>query len=296
MAGEPFHKLPDFGVYAVGLKGSVYLASLIELGARPALVSSYRQADDKSAGFDVIAELCRSHDIVVHETRRPAHDAGLPLFLIGWQYLLPTLSPNIVVMHDSLLPQYRGYAPTVTALLKGEPLIGVSAFRPVASVDGGPIVGQRSMPVTYPIRIEEALRRQARLMAQLTLDILPRFESAIANATVQDESNATFSIWRDQQDYRIDWNDSAVTIRRMIDAVSFPYAGAIMKYEDRLLVVDQASEVADVNFAFRHPGKFLRLDNNRPVVICGHGLLRLDRVLAEDGSEFRFEKLRVRLT
>jgi methionyl-tRNA formyltransferase len=128
------------------------------------------------------------------------------------------------------------------------------------------------------------------------MDTLPRYRTAIANAVEQKHAEATYSIWRDQQDYLIDWAESAANIRRMVDALSFPYDGAATRLNDCTVVIDEASEVDDLAFELRHPGKIWRLEHGRPVVICGRGLLRLDRVLTRDRKSYNFERLRVRLS
>jgi methionyl-tRNA formyltransferase len=285
-----------FGICAVGFKGAEYLANLLGAGFVPEAVFSYSQSDDISNGIQKIAKLCNTHRIDFHETRLPEYDDAKPLFFVGWQYLVRKLGENFIVFHDSMLPKYRGFAPTVNALINGERRLGVTAFKPDEGCDSGPIIAQLDAPVTYPMRIEQALRLQAALMAKLTMDILPRCGSGYAVAVEQDHATATYSIWRDQEDYRIDWSESAATIMRMVDAVSFPYGGATTNLNGLSLFVDAASEVDDLVFQPRHPGKIWRFDEGRPVVICGRGLLRLDRILTSEREAYVFERLRVRLS
>jgi methionyl-tRNA formyltransferase len=286
----------SFAICAVGLKGAEYLDKLIASNCAPEKVFSYRQADDVSDGFDKIAALCRSNRIDFCESLLPDYVADKPLFFVGWQHLIREPGNNLIILHDSLLPKFRGFAPTVNALIKGEKRIGVTAFRPDQDYDTGPIIGQMGADVAYPIRIEQALRQQAALMARLTMDILRSYRSGRCTTVAQDNAASTYSIWRDEQDYHIDWKASAPEIRRLVDAVSFPYAGAKTRIIDQTLVVDEATEVEDLVFELRHPGKVCRLDESKPVVICGRGLLRLDKVLTLDGKPCVFQRLRTRLS
>jgi len=118
-------------VGAVGLKGEVFLNGLLRRGVPVTRVFTYPQENDQSNGFEGITALCRSRSIPIVEERRPTaadiRDANL-VFLVGWQYLLPLVDPRLVVFHDSLLPRYRGFLPTVTSLIAGDDLIGVTAF------------------------------------------------------------------------------------------------------------------------------------------------------------------------
>jgi methionyl-tRNA formyltransferase len=45
----------------------------------------------------------------------------------------------------------------------------------------------------------------------------------------------------------------------------------------------------------RDPGKIWRFDHGRPIIVCGVGMIRVDKWRREDGSEFAFERLRRRL-
>jgi methionyl-tRNA formyltransferase len=281
---------------AVGLKGLVFVEEFLRQGGRPDAIVSYRQADDGSESFERLGEFARAASIALTEGRRPSSEASDLVFLIGWQYILQCPIGTVVVFHDSLLPRYRGFAPTVTALINGENEIGVTALRPSETMDEGPIVGQTSMRVTYPIKVEAALRMQAGLMAELAVDIVGQWRRGALEQTAQDQSRATFSIWRDEQDYNIDWSRSAVEIRRFVDAVGYPYAGARTTVAGSEAVrVHDVSPLPDLRFEIRDVGKVWTLDDGHAVVICGSGLLRIDRCTKEDGSEYRFQRLRVRL-
>ena len=285
-------QVSGFAVCAVGLKGAEYLDNL---SPATALLKGFfpdRQADDISNSIDKIAALCRSKRINFCESLMPDYAGEKPLFFVGWQHLIRRPGNNFIILHDSLLPKFRGFAPTVNALIKGDKRIGVTAFRPDRDYDTGPIIGQMGADVTYPIRIEQALRQQAALMARLTMDILRTYRSGQIIPLAQENAASTYSIWRDEQDYHIDWKTSATEIRRLVDAVSFPYAGAKTRINDQTLVVDEATEVEDLVFELRHAGKVCRLEESKPVVICGHGLLRLDKVLTLDGKPYGFQRLR----
>src|SRR5713101_10052442 len=51
---------------------------------------------------------------------------GLLGIAISWRWLIG--SRNLIVLHDSLLPKYRGFNPLVSALINGETKIGVTAI------------------------------------------------------------------------------------------------------------------------------------------------------------------------
>ncbi len=283
-------------VCAVGFKGAVFLDCLLERHVRVDRITSYDQPGDRSKGFERIRARAAAEGIDFATTRRPDLVSGELVFLVGWQYLLAeNPEATLIVFHDSLLPKYRGFAPTVAALIKGEPEIGVTALLPVAGVDEGPIVAQARLPVRYPITIAQALERQARLMGELAEELVVRWQQGHLKSKEQDHAAATYSLWRDDHDYMIDWTASAEEIARMIDATGHPYEGARTTAGGQTIIVDRSSVLDDLDFVFRTPGKIWRIDNGRPIVVCGSGLLRLDQCRTMSGEAFSLRIVRIRL-
>jgi methionyl-tRNA formyltransferase len=107
---------------------------------------------------------------------------------------------------------------------------------------------------------------------------------------------ATFSIWRDDANYEIDWWGSADAIERFVNAVGYPYAGARTTVDGvETIRISDVTALPDMPFEIREAGKIWRLDNGNPVIICGVGMLRIDNSRREDGSIFAFQRLRSRL-
>lgn len=229
-----------------------------------------------------IIQFCEQHNIPVLLAN--AGSGGLQLeqvdlaVAIGWRWLIPE-NPNspLFVLHDSLLPRYRGFAPLVSMLIKGETTIGATLLQASAEYDRGAIVLQRSCSIQYPIKIQEAIERIAVLYGEMLLEFL---RSKIAGQQLyfrnQDEEEASYSVWRDEDDYLIDWNATASEIARFVDAVGYPYAGAATRTRDGLVRVRDVTVVEDCVVEIRQPGKTLFLDGGRPVVVCGQGMLRID--------------------
>ena len=74
-------------------------------------------------------------------------------FAIGWRFIIQqqtyTIPPKgTLIIHDSLLPKYRGFAPMNWAIINGETKTGVSLFFIDEGVDCGPIVDQLQTEIT----------------------------------------------------------------------------------------------------------------------------------------------------
>ncbi len=282
-------------VGAIGLKGSVFVEALLNRAVPIKEIISYQQPDDKSDSFGLIKSVADRSGIAFVEARRPSFQPKELVFLVGWQFLLPPQDSEIVVFHDSLLPRYRGFAPTVTALIKGEAEIGVTALSPTSLVDDGPIYGQRRIAINYPVKIKAAIEAQAGLMADLAADLVQCCRDGPLVKIAQESELATFSVWRDEDDYEIDWRQPAADIQRFVDALGYPYSGARTSVNGKTIRVWDVSIVDELQFEIRHVGKIWRIDNGCPTVICGSGLIRIDACTTEDGLPYRFERLRMRL-
>ena len=282
-------------ICAVGLKGKVFVESLLAREASPDRIVSYEQANDRSRGFDHVRAMAEASGIAFESNRKPGFAAGDLVLVVGWQHKLDPGASTFVVLHDSLLPKYRGFAPTVTALIRGDDVIGVTALLGTDSIDEGPIVGSRRTPVVYPVTIGKALELQAHLMVNLAEEVIRRWRDGMVDALPQDDAESTYSLWRDEDDFWIDWSRPAEEIARFVDAVGFPYSGARTRMQGEPIVIRHVTVVADLKFELRAFGKLWQLRDGLPIVVCGSGMLRVDAAEGMDGLPVTFNRLRVRL-
>ncbi|HUA63351.1 MAG TPA: formyltransferase family protein [Verrucomicrobiae bacterium] len=214
----------------------------------------------------------------------PVPDAKYAL-AVAWRWLIRGVE-NLITLHDSLLPRYRGFAPVVNALLNGEQEIGVTALYATDEYDTGDIIRQERVAIEYPIKIQQAIERITPLYAEIAGGIA----SAIVDGkplprSKQDESQASYSPWRDDSDYQIPWTSDAARIRRFIDAVGYPYLGARTLLNGKTAIIHDAVEEADVRIEDRAAGKVIFERDGMPVVVCGSGLLRITRMTTVDGAD-----------
>lgn len=199
------------------------------------------------------------------------------VFAIGWRNLIHiNRNQQLIVFHDSLLPKYRGFNPLVTALINGDQEIGVTALFGVEEYDRGPIIGQRKTSVKYPLKIQEAISTISRLYSELMLDVLIKIkDDALHEGEIQNEKLATYSLWRNDDDYYIDWTQSAIFIERFVNAVGYPYSGARTTCEGQMVIIDNVKAKPDVEIINRNVGKVIFKTNTTITVVCGFGLLEI---------------------
>ena len=61
----------------------------------------------------------------------------------------------------------------------------------------------------------------------------------------QEEEKATYSLWRNEDDYLIDWNNTSKQIKRFIDAVGSPYKSASSYINNKKVRIIAANEYPD---------------------------------------------------
>lgn len=213
---------------------------------------------------------------------------------IGWRWIIKS-DVNLIVFHDSLLPKYRGFNPLVSALINGDNIIGVTAIKGVEEFDRGDIIGQRSLRVEYPIKIAEAIDKLSLEYAKLLNSIIKSHNEGQISFAPQDESMASYSLWRDEEDYNIDWKESSANINRLINSVGFPYKGASCKVEDKVYRILNAEIGPDVTIINRVPGKVLFKNGDIFSIVCGKGILAVSKFYDENGGVVDFKnKFRLR--
>ncbi|AOT70023.1 formyltransferase family protein [Geosporobacter ferrireducens] len=245
--------------------------------------------------YNELVSLCEKNNITYYNRKESPPDFSGYKFAIGWRWIIED-SNNLIVLHDSILPKYRGFAPLVNMLINGENEIGVTALFATEEYDKGDIIKQEIVSIEYPIKIQEAIKLIAPLYSKLVNSIAQLvFDNKEIVGVSQIEENATYSLWRDEQDYFIDWNADCNTIKRLVDAVGYPYSGAKTYLNNKIITIDDAEEELDIVVENRDVGKVVFLRDGYPVVVCGKGLLKIIKArFLDESSILPFNTLRSR--
>jgi methionyl-tRNA formyltransferase len=173
----------------------------------------------------------------------------------------------ILNVHPSLLPRWRGAAPIERAIMAGDELTGVSIMRVTASLDGGPVCGQRSEPILASDTYGSLAARLAELGGELVLQTLDR----LPPCADQDDSLATYADKISARDRRLDPSMTAAELERTVRALE-PHIGAQVVLPDGVLLGVREARARRANgLAFGT----VSLDGPRPVLGCSEGSLEL---------------------
>ena len=288
-----------FAVFATGYKGCKFLEGLNKM---PSFVVSYDNKERKDGlHYKKIIEWCKNKNIILYgkkEFSNIKHDIEIPekILVIGWQHLIKQNLEKIIVFHDSYLPERRGFAPTISALIDNSEYLGATCFTPLENSnepDYGKVYCRKKRQISYPITLQHAFDQVIELYLEMT-DLLLKENK---EPEMIDYSNSTFSIWRDSEDSRIDWSADSTKIQQKIFSLGFPYTGATSLYDDKTIHILNAELIDDIEFVSRekHYGKIWKIENNCPHILCGKGILKITKVFDTEGNTLIFNKIRKRL-
>jgi methionyl-tRNA formyltransferase len=294
------HKLV---LFVLGKKGYEVLKATISAGCKDMVRLVVVGVDNnvQKDFFNEISSFCNEHGIAFclrgDDSKIVLSADGSIAIAAGWRWLIDYEFIQTIVFHDSLLPKYRGFNPLITALLNRDPETGVTAIIANKNFDCGDVIDSKKIKLNYPITIENAINQIARLYFDIQQSILTKImKNGPLIGLPQDETIASYSVWRDEEDYRIDWKNSAEFIAHFIKCLSFPYKGASTICDGELIRILEAEVEPDILIQNRDVGKVIFVMADQPVVICGAGLLRITVAVDREGdSVLPFKKFRTRL-
>ena len=136
----------------------------------------------------------------------------------------PLLSAyEMLNVHPSLLPRWRGAAPIERAIEAGDPETGVSIMRPTAELDAGPVFVQRSEPLRPDDDFGSLAARLATLGGELLVEALDRR----AEPRGQDDADATYAEKIEAADRFLEPSLPAERLERRVRALT-PHVGAFV--------------------------------------------------------------------
>jgi methionyl-tRNA formyltransferase len=168
----------------------------------------------------------------------------------------PLLSAyEMLNVHPSLLPRWRGAAPIERAIMAGDEDTGVTIMKPTAELDAGPLCLQRPEPIGPDDDYGSLSARLAELSGELlveALDTRPPFRE-------QPDHDVTYADKIEADDRRLDPGRPADELERRVRALT-PHIGAYVEIDgDERLGVRRAALAAGVDDV--EPGRLVARDS-----------------------------------
>lgn len=212
-------------------------------------------------------------------------------FAIGWRYLITKEAYSIppkgtLIIHDSLLPQYRGFAPMNWAIINGEKETGVTLFHIAEGVDSGPIIDQLSTEIHFHDTAQTVDERIIELYGQIIIKNLPLLASTQSVGIPQKEEQATYTCKRTPEDGEIHWHQTAEQIYNLIRGLTHPFPGAYTSLHGKKMYIWSAElpEKKEI-YVGSIPGRVIAKRNGGIEVLTGAGVLRLKQLQYQSEEE-----------
>ena len=160
------------------------------------------------------------------------------VLVISWSQMLPREIVDFprlgtVGVHYSLLPERRGGAPLVWAIIDGLEKTGLTLFYYDEGVDTGDIIDQVELEITFHDTVKSMLEKIEIALPPLVEKNLDAILEGTNQRIKQDESNASYTKTRTPKDGEIDWSLPREQIYNLIRAQTLPYPCAFSKVIDK---------------------------------------------------------------
>ena len=168
-------------------------------------------------------------------------------------------------IHPSLLPRWRGAAPIQHTLFAGDKKTGSCIMQLDEGLDTGPVFACEEFEVSEEDDLVSLHDKLSTLSTKLLLKTLPKIFSEELRPVAQVEEGATYAEKWDIEDRTTNWNDSAATTARRLQASMVIRTSLDGEY----LKIHQAKEVKNQNYPPSLPGQVVELNKEELVVQCG---------------------------
>jgi methionyl-tRNA formyltransferase len=190
----------------------------------------------------------------------------------------PLLSDHDMLnVHPSLLPRWRGAAPIERAIEAGDSETGVSIMRPTAELDEGPVHLQRRQPIAAEDDYGALAGRLAVISGHLLLEAL----DTRPEPKPQPQEGATYAAKIEREERRLDPTLPAEQVARKVRAFS-PHIGTYLELSDEERLGVRRVEVESASAVGHDPGEVFA-EGGQVLLATGDGALRLVEVQPAGG-------------
>ena len=221
------------------------------------------------------------HDEDVLERIAAARPDVLTTCAYGVLIKEPLLSDyELLNVHPSLLPRWRGAAPIERAIMAGDAETGVSIMRVTAGWDAGAVYLRGVEPIRDDDDYGSLSARLERLGAELLVQALDEHPEPVE----QDEAGVTYAHKITARDRALDPTEPPEAVERTVRALR-PHIGARLPLPDGTFLGVSAAQVDGPTVA--PAGGLVRTEGDRLLLDCHGGALELTEVRPPGGREMR---------
>ncbi|RXJ55371.1 formyltransferase family protein [Candidatus Marinarcus aquaticus] len=263
------------------------LEKLIDLNANIVGVCT-KESSSFNSDFANLQPLCQKHHIPCHcteDVNTPQSIAWIKslqpdiVFCFGWSNLikkelleLPAL--GVLGFHPTKLPLNRGRHPIIWSLALGLKQSATTFFFMDEGADSGDILSQKEFDISDHDDAYSLYKKITLTALSQIEEFLPQLEQNSYVKTAQDHSKANYWRKRGKNDGKIDFRMNSLSIYNLVRALSKPYVGAHLVYNNTDIPVWKV-EILDYKEPRLEPGKVLSVENNCIIVKTNDGAVKI---------------------
>jgi len=201
------------------------------------------------------------------------------IVVAAYGQLLPKAVLDIapcINLHASILPQYRGASPIQQALLNGDEYSGVTAMLMEEGLDTGAMLGFRYIQSNKANRLDLMTQKLSELAAELTIDVVKRFEELQPIEQLGAMASKCKKIQR--EDGLVDLKSAKIVAQK--GAAFYGWPGLFLKNGMKLHGVSLVEEHQKHN-----EGEILAIEDKAIIIGCKRGSVRIEELQAKSKAK-----------
>lgn len=139
-------------------------------------------------------------------------------------------------LHGSLLPKYRGAAPTNWAIINGDRSSGVTVIKMNERMDEGDIILKKEVEIDKEDTNITLSEKLSELGAKVLMEAIGLIESKKAVFQKQESSKVTYAPKLKKEDGLINWSEGAIKIHDRVRGL-IPWPGAYTHFDGKILKI-----------------------------------------------------------
>lgn len=186
-------------------------------------------------------------------------------------------------IHTSLLPKWRGAAPTQHAILAGDTTTGISIIQMDPGLDTGPVLHHTSCSITQTDTNESLMHKLQPIAVTAVLKVLNLINNHQLIPVTQNHSLASYAHKIHKNQAKLNWQLSAVELERMIRAFNpEPIAFTSLNTGDQLIenikILKAAVKQEPIDFKTKKilPGSIINISTNSIEVVTIKDILQIE--------------------
>lgn len=263
------------------------LLKLLEIKAEIVGVITKEQSNF-NADFYNLAPICKQVDIPYifatdinsQETIDWVNSLSPDIIIcFGWSSLIKRELLNIpklgiIGYHPSELPKNRGRHPLIWALALGLEQTASTFFFMDEGADSGDILSQEIIEIDYKDNAKTLYEKMIKTSLNQIERIILNLKNNSYKKIKQDETKANYWRKRTKKDGIINFKMHSRTIYNLVRALSDPYVGTHLLYNDEEIKI---WKVEEINCDLRNiePGKVLNVENGQITVKSADGAIKI---------------------